>query len=85
MEMIITKVGPLKTSVHGGVYNRVILKCFEDDKSYRLDVYHNHTMSKRFLPYMKPQAIFSGLSLFKGNIVNGNSNFTFKGIKNAVQ
>lgn len=84
MEMIITKVGPEKTSIHGGVYNRVILKCFDDNKSYRLDIYHSHTTSKRFLPYMKPQAIFSGLSLFKNNIVNGNSNFIFKGIKNEI-
>lgn len=81
MKGIITKIDKKRQSSHGGHYIRVYFKC-DDNKSYRLDVYNNHTSSKRWIPYIKEQAFFSGLTIFKENIINGLCDFNYHGIKN---
>ena len=83
MRAIITKIQPAKDSKHGGKYIRVFFKSFEDNKSYRLDAYEKHPLSKRFYPYIIEQAVFDNLSVYKSNIIDGKSNFIFLGINTA--
>lgn len=80
MNGIIVKIDQKRPSSKGGYYTRVYFKC-DDNKSYRLDVYDNHDLSKRWFPYIKEQAYFSGLNIFKDNIINGCCDFTYLGIK----
>lgn len=82
MDIIVTKINPKKTSLHGGTYTRVFFKDINTNKTCRLDVYDGHSQSIRWLEFIKPQAIFSNVSLFKDNIIDGTSNFRFIGIKN---
>ena len=84
MKAILTKIDPPKISKHGGEYTRVFFKSIPENKTYRLDVYTNHTQSNRFLPFLKSQAIFDGLEIYKGNIINGCCNFRYLGIKNGI-
>lgn len=81
MKAILIKFSERKLSKHGGYYVRCHFKSIPDNKSLLLDVYENHAASKRFMPYIKKQAIFDNLNIFKKNIISGNSNFTFIGIK----
>lgn len=81
MEVIITKIDNKRQSKHGSWYIRCYFKCIENNKSYRLDVYENHTNSRKWLPYLKEQAIFCNVEIYKNNIIDGNSNFNFKYIK----
>jgi hypothetical protein len=81
MKVILTKIGPRKESKHGSFYVRCFFKCLESNKSYRLDVYEGHTNSKKWLPFLKEQSVFSNVSVFKGNIIDGNSSFIFERIK----
>jgi hypothetical protein len=41
----------------------------------------DHDKSRRWLPYIKEQAIFENVDIFKSNILDGTSNFIYKGIK----
>ena len=84
MKAIITKVDCRRVSKHGGFYRRVYFKSFENNKTYLLDVYENNTYSNRFTPFIKEQAIFDNLDIFKGLIISGKSNFKYLGIKNEV-
>lgn len=79
MRVIVMKIGPEKPSKHGGTYRRVIFRGVEDNKSYRLDLYHNNEYSRRWAPYIREQAIFDKVSLFKGNIINGKGDFVYLG------
>lgn len=81
MRAIITKVSAKKESQHGGLYTRVWFKSIPDNKTYRLDVYEKHPQSSRFMPYIQSQAIFDNLNVYKGNIIDGTSSFTFVGVK----
>ncbi len=81
MKAIITKINPPKISKYGGEYHRVFFKSFKDEKTYILDVYPSHYASKRFVPYIKEQAVFHGLEIYIGKFISGNSNFTFIGIR----
>lgn len=81
MRAILIKFSERKLSTHGGYYVRCHFKSIPENKSLLLDVYENHTASKRFIPYIKQQAVFDNLVIFKKNIISGNSNFTFLGIK----
>jgi hypothetical protein len=81
MEIILTKFDKPRMSKHGSYYIRCYFKCLEDNKSYRLDVYEAHASSARWLPYIKEQAIFSNVKIYKNNIIDGTSNFIFKYIK----
>jgi hypothetical protein len=81
MEAIITKIDPKRKSKHGSWYIRTYFKSLENNKSYYLDVYEAHDKSRRWLPYLKEQAIFSNIKIYKNNIIDGNSNFNFKHIK----
>lgn len=85
MKAIITKIQPAKKSKHGGMYNRVFFKSFEDNKHYRLDIYENHPLSRRFYPYLKEQAIFDNLLIYKANIINGTSSFRYLGINTVTK
>lgn len=80
-EVILIKIGPKKTSKHGSWYIRCLFKCIETNKTYRLDVYEGHSESKRWLPFLKEQAVFSNVKIYKDNIIDGRSNFNFKYIK----
>lgn len=79
MKVIVIKVGEKKISKHGGSYRRVIFRGVEDNKSYFLDVYDSHTLSRRWIPFIKSQAVFDNVSIFKDNIISGNSNFRYIG------
>ena len=81
IEIILIKIGPKKQSKHGSYYIRCIFKCIKTDKSYRLDVYEGHDLSRRWQKYLIPQAVFSNVKVYKNNIIDGTSNFTFKYIK----
>ena len=81
MKAILIKKSEKKLSKHGGFYIRCHFKSIPEDKSLVLDVYENHYASKRFLPYLKTQAIFDNLTIFKKNIIDGHCNFIFLGIK----
>lgn len=69
-----------KNSKHGGIYQRVFFKDM-NNKSYFLDVYDSHADSRKWLPYIKTQALFDNVSIFKKNIINGKSNFVYLGQK----
>lgn len=81
MRAIVVKINPRRQSKYGGYYQRVIFKSLEDSKNYILDVYENNNNSSRFLPYIKPQAMFDKLNIYKDKFINGNSNFYYLGIK----
>lgn len=81
MKIILTKIDHKRQSKHGSFYIRCYFKGIEDNKSYRLDVYENHSKSKRWFPFIKEQAMFENVFIYKGNILDGNSNFKFIGIK----
>jgi hypothetical protein len=81
MEVIITKIDNKRQSKHGSWYIRCYFKCINTNKSFRLDVYEAHDKSIRWLPYLKEQSIFTNVNIFKDNIIDGTSNFIFKGIK----
>jgi hypothetical protein len=68
-------------SRHGGTYIRCVFMNLETLAKYKLDVYDQHSGSKRWLPYLKEQAIFDNVSLHSPGFIDGNSNFTFIGIK----
>jgi hypothetical protein len=84
MKAILTKIDNPRLSKHGGEFTRVYFKSIPENKTYRLDVYTNHTLSSRFIPFLKSQAMFEGLEIYKDNIINGCSNFKFIGIKNGI-
>lgn len=84
MKAILTKINKPKMSRHGGEYTRVFFKSIPENKTYRLDVYANHTLSNRFIPFLKTQAMFDGLEIYKDDIINGCCNFNFLGIKNGI-
>lgn len=81
MEVIITKIDSKRQSKYGSWYIRCYFKDTKFNKSYRLDVYEYHDKSRRWLPYIKEQAIFENVDIFKSNILDGTSNFIYKGIK----
>jgi hypothetical protein len=85
MKAIIVKVQSIKTSRHGGKYQRAIFKDITLDsieKEYTFDCYHNHTASARFIPYLKEQAMFDNVDVIEYNgkkVISGNSNFKYLG------
>ncbi len=79
MRVIILKVSEPKPSRHGGTYKRVIFVGVEDNKKYRLDVYDSHVNSRKWMPYLKLQAVFDRVDVFKDNIISGNSSFIYVG------
>jgi len=81
MRVILIKISKKRKSLHGGEYIRCFFKS-ESNESLRLDVYMRHTGSVRWLPYLTLNAVFDNVSIFKDNIINGNSNFNFIHIKN---
>ena len=79
MKVILTKLDLIKESKHGGKYQRVYFVDAESNKKYLLDVYHNHSLSKRWVTHLKPQAIFDNVVIFKKNIIDGCCNFRYLG------
>lgn len=85
MKAIIIKVSNERKSRHGGIYKRAIFKNISDDskgEQFIFDCYYEHTKSRRFLPYLKNQAIFDNLNTIEYNnktVINGNCNFTYLG------
>ena len=80
MKAVITKIGEKKLSKHGGIYQRVFFRSFDDEKSYFLDVYDSHPASKRWKPYIKEQAMFDIVNIVKGTkYIDGYSPFIYKG------
>lgn len=81
MKAIIMKIGKPKVARLGGTYIRVIFRGLDDNKSYRLDVYDNHSASIKWKPYLKEQAVFDRVQIFKDNIIDGTSNFLYLGLR----
>lgn len=79
MKAIVLKVDPPKQSRHGGVFQRSVFKDLDTGKEYIFDCYHNHSQSKRFLPYLKPQAIFDNLNIVRDKFINGCCDFIYLG------
>lgn len=78
MKVILLKISESKKSKHGGVYKRCFFKN-TDNKSFFLDVYDSHTLSKRWLPFLKVEAMFENVNIFTKNIIDGTSNFKYIG------
>lgn len=85
MKGVVSIVEKQKKSKHGGIYIRAIIKDITQGvkgMNYTFDCYLQNTKSARFLPYLKPQAIFDNLDIinWKGrNVVSGNSQFIYLG------
>lgn len=80
MKVILIKKDKEKLSSYGGKYIRVYFKDM-NNKSYFLDVYFNHILSKRWIPFLKEQALFDNVNTFKSSIIDGTSNFIYLGQK----
>ena len=82
MRLIITKIGDKKPSKYDGFYKRVIFRSVEDNKSYRLDVFDQHSQSIRWLPYLKAQGVFDKVNILPhSSIIDGNSPFIYIGLR----
>jgi len=82
---ILLKVYKEKPSKYGGSYIRTIWKDLYDNEKLIFDCKLDHFASKRFLPYLKEQAILSNLNIIKTQMgvryIDGKSDFKFHGIK----
>tara|TARA_E500000305_G_scaffold5835_2_gene4717 strand:+ start:1853 stop:2137 length:285 start_codon:yes stop_codon:yes gene_type:complete len=64
---ILLKKHPVKKSKHGGNYIRTIWNDITNNQKVTLDVYPDHWASKRFMKYLTPQTMLSGLELITRN------------------
>tara|TARA_R100001086_G_scaffold199785_2_gene115979 strand:- start:4993 stop:5274 length:282 start_codon:yes stop_codon:yes gene_type:complete len=82
---ILLKKHPIKTSRHGGKYIRTIWNDITNNQKVTLDVYPDHWASKRFMKYLTPQTILSGLELInikgKKYISGYSKTITYMGIR----
>lgn len=86
MMVVITKIGQKKLSQHGGIYQRVFFRSFTDEKSYFLDVYDSLPACRKWLPYIKEQALFDNVRLIPGKkYIDGYSQFTYKGQRHEIK
>ena len=82
---ILLKIYKEKPSKYGGTYIRTIWRDFWDNDKLIFDCQIEHYASRRFLPYLKKQAILSNLDIIETRMgvkyIDGKSDFKFHGIK----
>ncbi len=85
MTVFLISASEFRTSQRGGLYKLCIFKNVDssDKKTYKLYVYDNHSMSKRFFDYLKPGNIFENMEVLAENkdknYLNGCSDFKLNG------
>lgn len=51
-----------------------------NNKRYKLTIYSNDAFSIRWIPFIKPQAVFDGVDILpETNVINRKSNFKYVG------
>jgi hypothetical protein len=86
MKVIVLSVSDFKESKYGGKYKTAVMMSLDDSKTYTLFCYDNHPKSKKFMPYLVPQAILENVGLVEINgkkFIDGNSDFTYIGLRHS--
>lgn len=83
-KVICLSIGSDKESIHGGIYRTVIFRDLDSGESLKMYLYDRIQASLRWKEFLKPQAIFDNVNLFKKGIVNAYCDFRFVGIKEKI-